>query len=68
MSGLPLADEQQSGANVSAAWRIGARAELYLRALRAASKFASGENRDIASHAVSASYGLGRRMRLSLEL
>ncbi len=68
VNGLPLADEQQSGANLSAAWRIGTRTELYLRALRAASEFASGESHDLASDAVGASYGLGRRMRLSLEL
>jgi uncharacterized protein (PEP-CTERM system associated) len=67
-SGLPLADEHQSGAYVSAAWRIGVRTELFLTTLRASSEFASGEDRDIASLAGGASYGLGQRMRLSLEL
>lgn len=68
VNGLPLADEQQSGANLSAAWRIGTRTELYLRARRAATEFGSGASHDLASDAVGASYGLGRRMRLSLEL
>lgn len=68
VNGLPLADEQQSGANVSAGWQIGPRARLYLRALRAASEFASGEKHDVASDAVGASYGLGQRMQLSLEV
>lgn len=68
VNGVQLADEQQSGASLRAAWRLGTRIELSLSAMRAASEFASGERHDLAAVAGGASYGLGRRMRLALEL
>lgn len=68
VNGLPLADEGQSGARLSAAWQIGVRAELYLSVRRATSDFASGTSRELSADAIGASYGLGRRMRLSLEI
>ena len=52
MNGAPLADEHQSGADLSAAWRPDHRLEFYLRALRVDREFADGETSDLAAAAV----------------
>ncbi len=68
VNGVPLADERQSGANLSAAWRPGSRTQLYLRAMRADRQFADGKESDLAATTAGVSYRLGRQMRLSFEL
>ena len=68
VNGALLADEQQSGANVSAAWRPGSRTELQLRALRVDRKFADGKQINLAATTAGVTYRLGRQMRLSFEL
>lgn len=52
VNGAPLADEHQSGADLSAAWRPDHRLEFYLRALRVDREFADGETSDLAAAAV----------------
>jgi len=68
VNGAPLANERQSGANFSAAWRPGTRTELHLRAMRADRRFADGKESDLAATAAGVTYRLGRQMRLSFEL
>ena len=68
VNGAPLADERQSGVNLSAAWRPGRRTELYLHAMRANRKFADGKASDLAATAAGAAYRLGHKMRLSFEI
>jgi hypothetical protein len=68
VDGAPLAGEQQSGLDLAASWRFGARVDLYLRAMRANREFADGEDSDLAAGAVGAGYKLGRRMHLALEI
>ena len=68
VNGAPLADERQSGVNLSAAWRPGRRTELYLRAMRANRSFADGKTSDLAATAAGATYRLGHKMRLSFEI
>ena len=68
VNGAPLADERQSGTNLSAAWRPGARTELYLRTMRADRKFADGKQSNLAATTAGVTYRLGREMRLSFEL
>jgi len=68
VNGAPLANEQQSGANLSAAWRPGSRTELHVRAMRADRKFADGKESNLAATTAGVTYRLGRQMRLSFEL
>jgi hypothetical protein len=68
VNGAPLADERQSGVNLSAAWRPGSRTELHLRAMRAERKFADGKESNLAATMAGVTYRLGRQMRLSFEL
>jgi hypothetical protein len=68
VNGAPLGDEQQSGANVSASWQLGARTQLYVRAMRVDREFVGGETSDLAAAAFGTRYRLGRNVLLSLEL
>jgi uncharacterized protein (PEP-CTERM system associated) len=68
VNGAPLGDEQQSGANLDASWRLGSRTELYVRALRVDREFAGGGTSDVAAAAFGTAYRLGRNALLSLEL
>jgi hypothetical protein len=68
VNGAPLANELQSGADLSAAWKPGVRTRLYLRGVRVDREFADGDESDLAATTVGASYRLGEHMLLSLEV
>ena len=68
VNGAALADERQSGANLSAAWRPGSRTELHLRAMHVDRRFADGKQSNLAATTAGVTYRLGRQMRLSFEL
>lgn len=68
VNGVPLADELQAGADLSAAWRPGSRTTLYVSVMRVDREFADGDESNLAAATVGASYRLAERMLLSLEI
>jgi hypothetical protein len=66
--GTPLPDEQQSGSTLSFSLSLGSRTEIFLRGLVADQEFADGSEGELGQGTVGATYELGRRTRLSLDL
>jgi hypothetical protein len=67
-TGAPLGDEQQSGANLSVTWKLGAKTQFYLRGMRIDRQFSSGDDSDFTTETVGASYSLGRRTQIALQV
>jgi hypothetical protein len=67
-AGTSLGDEQQSGATFSASWKIGVKTVFFIRGMAIRRDFATSDDSDFSSRSVGATYSLGRRTQLSLQL